>query len=210
MGAGSLSRSSFLVSSRLRSNRQSVSWALVGGNGSESWCQFGDKRSTQLGDQHDAWGVDEDGVVRDEWHIKPARRGRHPSISLMMLLAERMPGLRALAPQRDVRVDQSVTSPHDLSGSDARLESSEACVAPRRELRAIAKFRDGDEGDEQVMALDVLPVHTSDRSAPSGQLSPEHVRVDDNRGTTGGHASAMAARNASSSSSVKSSITMSS
>lgn len=109
-----------------------------------------------------------------------------------------------------IRVDQTVTRPHDFRGSDPRLEPSQAWLTPTREPGAVAKLRDRDERGEQVTTFDVVAVHVRHGGAPPSQLSAEHIRVDDNRRTAGGHASAIAARNAASSSSVRSSITMSS
>jgi hypothetical protein len=83
-------------------------------------------------------------------------------------------------------------------------------LAPPREPGAVALLRHGDERDEEFLALDVAPVGICDSRTSSSELGTEDIRVDDDCRSPGGHASAMALRKASSSSSVRPSMIISS
>ncbi len=90
----------------------------------------------------------------------------------------------------------------------AATSRSASCTC--REESTVAKLRHGDERDEQVAAFDMTSIGRCYGGTSLRQLGAEDIRVYDSRRQPGDHASAMALRKASSSSSVRPSITMSS
>lgn len=121
----------------------------------------------------------------------------------MLLLPKRVANKAALASDRHVRVDQAIAGPNNLAGTEPGFESPETLPAPTSEARSIAQLCGGNEGDEEVAPFDVLAIRVCDGCASAGELGAKDIGVDDDGRTPCGHASAIALKKASSSSSVK-------
>jgi hypothetical protein len=69
---------------------------------------------TELRQEFEIFHVDENAIVRHEGNLKPDRCGRHPTVRLMLLLAQAVAGPDTLCAQRGICLDQVRSRPDDL------------------------------------------------------------------------------------------------
>lgn len=158
--------------------------------------------------QNEARGTLEDAVIRDERYAKAQCRGGDPSVGVVLALAKGVSGALAGYTELDVDADELVSGVDDLGPGDLCFETAQAGVAPTTAQRAEAKLGDGLERQEGRAAHQEGVVAAGQRRIGSEQRA-EDVGVDDDGSPVRCRQLRTAARNASASSGVRSSITIS-
>jgi hypothetical protein len=102
--------------------------------------------------------VREDGVVRDERNLQPDCRRGYPTIRLMLLLAQAVPGPDTPGTKRGICLRQVRSWPHDLCPGYLALQAPESVRAPTSQPGPILKFGNGNEGDDRWPTFEYRPV----------------------------------------------------
>jgi hypothetical protein len=85
-----------------------------------------------LGEEIQAWTIDEDGVVCHQWQPPPDRGRSDPQVTDMRLVLERMAQAAARRPQAGVGPRGLVIHGEHPAAMDQPLQSLESLVAPSR------------------------------------------------------------------------------
>ena len=128
-------------------------------------------------------------------------------------LGQPVPGAQALVSKIHVGLDQFRAGKHDISGCEHGFEPVKARLAPARPPSTEAQLRLGHEGDVRFPTGDVVLVLLGEGGTRLDQPGAEDGGVDDDgtcRRNAGAHKLLMHSQNASASSSVRSSMTVSS
>src|SRR5215813_4293367 len=153
----------------------------------------------------------EDRVVRYEGNAEPDCRRSYPAVSLMVLLAQAVPGFDAPGPQRGVGLRETRPWPYRAGLVQFVLQPLEPTGAPRGQLRSEPQFRHRDKRDDRWAAFPQRPVCSGQWRCPADQSRAEDTDVDDDSPAPGlGHALRIASTKMRSSSSVRSSMSASS
>jgi len=150
----------------------------------------------------------EDAVVRDEGDVEAKRGGGDPAVGVMVALAEGMADVLAGDAQLGVGANQVVAGVDDLGAGDSCLEMAHARATPASKKGAVAQLGDSLKRQESGAADEERVVAPGQRRVRS-ETGTEYVGVDDDWPSVRTGQRRTAARKASASSGVRSSITIS-
>jgi hypothetical protein len=87
--------------------------------------------------------------VRHERNLQPDCRRGHPTIGLVLLLTQAVPGSDTPGTKRGLCLPQVRSWPNDLRPGYLALQTPEPVRAPAGQPGPILKFGNGDEGDDR-------------------------------------------------------------